>query len=258
VKHFRSDSSGEFYSKEFSVFCDDKGIVQEKTNPDTPQENSITEFQNQMLNNKACVMLAGTNLSPKFWTSAILHTNWITNHTPTKSLAVDKTPYEVYHNQKPSLLSLHEYGCKAWVQVPKKHCAKFEHKSIKCQYLGFAQRRKVFLLYDHAGGCIIQSHNVKFAESPDRECVLIGDNNDGHNDVVWVEDGDETATSGGDVDVEVENHSIMSPNEVDAVALEAVEDLPLRCSGHVRWPPTCNPDDVPKYIGSRIKLVICV
>jgi hypothetical protein len=48
VKHFRTDRGGEFYSKEFSAFCDEKGIVQEKTNPDTLQQNSITKHKGQM------------------------------------------------------------------------------------------------------------------------------------------------------------------------------------------------------------------
>jgi hypothetical protein len=85
VKHFRTDGGGEFYSKEFSAFCNEKGIIQEKTNPDTPQQNGITECKNQMLNNKACSMLAAAGLSPKLWVLAILHANLITNYSPTKA-----------------------------------------------------------------------------------------------------------------------------------------------------------------------------
>ena len=46
IVHFRSDGGGEFYSKEFAKYCAEKGIVQEKMNPDTLQQNGVAECKN--------------------------------------------------------------------------------------------------------------------------------------------------------------------------------------------------------------------
>jgi hypothetical protein len=118
VIHFRLDGGGKFYSKEFAEYCAKKGIIQEKTNPDTPQQNGVAKCKNQTLNNKAHSMLAGTCLTAKFWVSAIEHANWITNCSPSHAICDDKTLFELYYNQKPSLLSLCEFGCKAWCYNP--------------------------------------------------------------------------------------------------------------------------------------------
>ena len=185
VIRFRSDGGGEFYSKEFAAFCAEKGIVQEKTNPDTPQQNGVAERKNQTLNNKARSMLAGAHLTSKFWVSAIEHANWITNRSPSCAIHDDKTPFECYYNQKPSLLSLREFGCKAWVQVPKKYRAKFDHKSIECQYLGFAKGKKVFLLFDRANRRVIESRDVKFNENLDMERIIVG-NDDDNDRGMWI------------------------------------------------------------------------
>ena len=134
-----------------------KRIVQEKTNPDTPQQNGVAEQMNQTLNNKACSMLAGARLIVLFRVLAVQHANWIANSSPTCGISEDKTLFKAFYNQKPSLLSLHEFGCHAWVQVPKKHHAKFDHASIQCQYLGFVKGKKAFVLYDPAQHCVIKS-----------------------------------------------------------------------------------------------------
>ena len=91
-------------------------------------------------------MLAGANLMLKFWVSAIEHANWLMNCSPSCAIHNNEMPFELYYNQKPSLLSLCKFGCKVWVQIPKKHGAKFDHKSIKCQYLGFAKGKHSYAM----------------------------------------------------------------------------------------------------------------
>ena len=266
VVRFRSDGGGKFSSKEFAEYCAEKGIVQEKTNPDTPQQNGVAERKNQTLNNKASSMLAGAHLTAKFWVSAIEQANWITNRSPSRAIHDDKTPFELYFNQKPSLLSLREFRCKAWVQIPKKHRAKFDHKSIECQYLGFAKGKKAFLLYDPAKRRVIESRDVKFHEDVNKDRIILSDDDENN----WVEDvgasgdekeaGVELNASRGDVDLE--NRSTTPPvppalpeNDEDTespapVVPPPAAPIPLRRSGRTRRAPM--PDDDPKFfVGSR-------
>ena len=143
-------------------------------------------------------MLAGTNLILKFWVSAIEHVNWITNCSPSHTIHNNKMLFELYYNQKPSLLSLCEFGCNAWVQIPKKHQAKFDHKSIECQYLGFAKGKKAFLCYDPANHHVIKSCNVKFHEDVTKDCIILSDNH-------WVEDAGATGDAGVELNASGEN-----------------------------------------------------
>lgn len=230
VVRLRSDGGGEYFSNDFAAFCAEKGIVQEKTNPDTPQQNGVAERRNQTLNNKARSMLAGASLTARFWVSAIQHANWIANRSPTRAIPEDKTPFEAFYNQKPSLLSLREYGCRAWVQVPKKHRAKFDHQSIECQYLGFAQGKKAFLLYDPANRRVIESRDVKFHEDANKDRIILSDGDDDD----WLEEedlsgdkgeagetGSALSASGGDEDTENR-----SPHEEDASEDAPEPELP--------------------------------
>ena len=49
LKIFRTDGRGEYFSTEFSTYLKEMGILHEKTNPRTPQENGIAERVNWTL-----------------------------------------------------------------------------------------------------------------------------------------------------------------------------------------------------------------
>jgi transposase InsO family protein len=260
IIRFRSDGGGEFYSKEFIEYCNGKGIAQEKTNPDTPQQNGVAERKNQTLNNKARSMLAEANLTTTFWASAIQYANWITNRSPTRALDDNKTPYELYYNKKPSITALRVFGCKVWVQIPKKHRAKFDNRTVECVFLGFTSGKRAFIAFDRKNRRVIESRDVKFEEGPERERIVIRDEDD---DEDWtenrtltdkeVEEGnsDEPDGSGGEIDTV--NHRVASPTEENPENPETSPPPPLRRSTRIRRPPT--PDDAPKYfVDSRKKL----
>ena len=41
IKVLRSDRGGEYFSKEFSIFCEENGIIHQMTAPYTPQHNGL-------------------------------------------------------------------------------------------------------------------------------------------------------------------------------------------------------------------------
>jgi len=43
LKVFRTDGGGEYFSNDFIQYLSNHGIIHEKTNPDTPQENGVVE-----------------------------------------------------------------------------------------------------------------------------------------------------------------------------------------------------------------------
>ena len=57
LKVLRTNGSGKYFSREFIQYLKDSGIVHEKTNPDTPQENGVAEQVNRTLVTMMIVML---------------------------------------------------------------------------------------------------------------------------------------------------------------------------------------------------------
>ena len=62
IKCLRMDNGGEFTSLEFEKYCKDEGIVRQKTNVYTPQENGVAKLMNITLLERARSMLSNANL----------------------------------------------------------------------------------------------------------------------------------------------------------------------------------------------------
>jgi transposase InsO family protein len=106
VKKFCNDGGGEYLSSDFLGFLKEKGILWENTNANTPQENGISEWLNQTLNNAATSMLEDTEpwLRKSFWTYTVKHAALIKNWVPTQALPSNLTPHEAYYGRKPSVM----------------------------------------------------------------------------------------------------------------------------------------------------------
>ncbi len=113
LKILCTDGGGEYTSNNFSTYLAEHSIKCELTNTYTPQENSISEWANQTLNNLAHSMIADTkevlqakSLPSSLWSQAVHHAAWIKNRIFTCSLNTDTTPYQAYFGKKPSLAML--------------------------------------------------------------------------------------------------------------------------------------------------------
>ena len=82
----------------------------------TPEQNGVAERLNRTLVEKSRAMLLESNLPKSLWGYAILHANYLKNHTHTRSLP-DKTPYEMVHNKKLNLHDAYEWGKDVYVKI---------------------------------------------------------------------------------------------------------------------------------------------
>nr|CAE05730.1 OSJNBb0017I01.10 [Oryza sativa Japonica Group] len=108
IKRLRSDHGGEFFSNEFDLFCEEHGIIHERTPPYSPESNGIAEMKNRILTDLVNAMLDTAGLPKAWWGEALLTSNHVLNRVPNRKK--DKTPYEIWIGRKPSLSYLRTWG----------------------------------------------------------------------------------------------------------------------------------------------------
>ena len=108
-------------------------------------------------------MLLDAKLTKKYWAESVSTAVYLRNHCPTKAL-MDKTPYEAWFEQKPTVDHLRVFGCDAYVNIPKDEQRKLDSKAKKCVFLGHGDTTKGYRLYDPEKGKVIYSRDVRFDE----------------------------------------------------------------------------------------------
>ncbi|GJU72860.1 zinc finger, CCHC-type containing protein [Tanacetum coccineum] len=69
-----SDRGGEYFSTEFSSYCESQGLIHQRTAPYTPQQNGVVEKKNRVLQDMINVMLVSASLPKNLWDEALLIT----------------------------------------------------------------------------------------------------------------------------------------------------------------------------------------
>jgi hypothetical protein len=138
IKRLRSDRGGEYFPKIFDEFCEEHGIIHERTPPYSPESNGIVERKNRTVTDLVNSMLDTAGLSKAWWGEAVLTSCHVLNKVPNKNQ--DQTPYEMWNGRKPSLSYLRTWGCLAKVNVPIPKKRKLGPKTVDCVFLGYAQR----------------------------------------------------------------------------------------------------------------------
>ena len=62
IKRVRSDRGGEYLSNEFNLFCEEHGIIHERTPPYSPESNGVAERKNRTLTEMVNAMLETAGL----------------------------------------------------------------------------------------------------------------------------------------------------------------------------------------------------
>lgn len=83
VTKLRADNGGEYISKKFEEYLEEKGIQMLSTIPYNPEMNAVAERLNRTLQEKSVTMLLASGLDGKFWNEAIISANYIKNRSPT-------------------------------------------------------------------------------------------------------------------------------------------------------------------------------
>jgi hypothetical protein len=83
----------------------------------TPQQNGIAERMNRTITEKGRAMLVASKLASSFWGEAVLTTTYLINHSPTKAVTNNKTPYKMWYKRKPTLKYLKVFGSTVYIHI---------------------------------------------------------------------------------------------------------------------------------------------
>jgi len=77
---------------------------------------------------------------------------------------VDTNLHEVWFGNNPSLSHLKEFGCDAFLHVPKEKRSKMEKKEVKCIFIGYKEVMKKYKLWDITSRRTVYSQGLVFRE----------------------------------------------------------------------------------------------
>jgi transposase InsO family protein len=90
IKRLRSDHGREYFPKIFDEFCEEHGIIHERTPPYSPQSNGVAERKNRTMSDLVNSMLDIAGLSKAWWGGVLLTACHVLNKIPNKDK--EKTP----------------------------------------------------------------------------------------------------------------------------------------------------------------------
>ena len=93
IKCLCSDRGGEYFSNEFDNFCEEHGILHQKTAPYTPQQNDLAERKNRTLTEMINSMMINAKVLLFLWGEALFTACHIHNRITSKKHMYHHTKY---------------------------------------------------------------------------------------------------------------------------------------------------------------------
>jgi hypothetical protein len=147
---------------EFASCCVDEGVQHHYSTPYSPQQNDVIERHNQTIVGIARTLLKQRGMPAVFWGEAVVTAVYILNCSPTKALN-DRTPYEAWHERKPTVSHLRVFGCLAFGKELG-HIGKLDDRSTPGVFIGYAEGSKAYRILDPGTQCVHMTHDVVFDE----------------------------------------------------------------------------------------------
>ena len=169
----RQDNVKEFVSEQFKMNCLDAGILQEKTIPETPQQNGLAERCSRTLLEMAKCLLIDSGLPKKMWGAAILHATRIRNLVVRRG--EEKCPAELMRGikNKLSISKLSIIGCTVFMRKRDRDVSKLEPKALEGKFVGYTEGDNGYLVYVPNTRKLVAIRDVIIKES---DVGLIPDN----------------------------------------------------------------------------------
>ena len=135
IKRFRTDRGSEYANLAIQELLTESGIRWEPSVPYTPSQNSKAERVNRTLMERVRAMLLDSNLPKGMWAELINTAAYLKNRSPANSQ--DKTPFELWNEQRPNLSNLRIIGSIAYAHTPNQGRKKLDKRSQKYFLVGY-------------------------------------------------------------------------------------------------------------------------
>ena len=160
LKCLRSNRGGEFTSKDFEVFYNDKGIKRQIVAPRTPPQNGIAKRRNRSLIDCARTLMMEKNVALKYQREVVSTSFYTTNRVQIKK-GTNATPFELWYGHSPNVKNFKVFGCKCYILKESRN-GKFDAKSDEGIFLGYSTRGKAYKCLNTNTNEIVQCSNVNF------------------------------------------------------------------------------------------------
>ena len=165
IKALRSDRGGEYLSEEFKDYLKQCGIRSESTAAYSPQQNGVAERLNRTLMEAARSMMHQSGLSHSFWAEAVSTAAYVRNRMVTTALECGKTPYQLWHGEKPNLEHIRVFGCAVYIHIPDGERRKLDKKAQKLRFIGYTETAGNYRVWDELKQKCYVRHDVIFNEN---------------------------------------------------------------------------------------------
>ena len=140
----------------------ESGIKWEPSVPYTPSQNGKAERVNRTLMERVRAMLLDSNLPKGMWAELINTAAYLKNRSPASSQ--DKTPFELWNEQRPNLSNLRIIGSIAYAHTPNQGRKKLDKQSQKYFLVGY-EGSSIYHLWNPATKKVTCHSDVIFDES---------------------------------------------------------------------------------------------
>lgn len=163
IKILRTDNGGEFCSAQMENYLKQTGIIHQKTNPYTPQQNGLCERYNRSVVEKAKCLLFDAKFDKALWAEAVQTAVYLKNRSPAAGLQ-RCTPFELWTGKKPDVSHVRVYGSLVMTHIPKERRLKWDRKAKKLFLVGYSENIKGYRLYDPESKSVTVARDVVVME----------------------------------------------------------------------------------------------
>lgn len=165
IKVIRSDNALEYTKNVMQTFCNERGLIHQNYNVQTPQQNGQSERKNRHILDLARAMCITMNVIKSYWSDAVLTANYLINRMPS-SVTGNHSPISLlYSDLPPFSLTPRVFGCVAFVHVFDLGLDKLSPRSRKCVFLGYSRTQKGYRCYHPESRRYFGCADVTFFES---------------------------------------------------------------------------------------------
>nr|GEU73145.1 hypothetical protein [Tanacetum cinerariifolium] len=163
VRIVRTEKGTEFLNRTLHAYFATEGILHQTSVARTPEQNSVVERRNRTLVEAARTMLSTAKVPLFFWAEAIATTCFTQN----RSLVIprlEKTPYHIINDRKPSVKFFHIFGSLCYIVRDGENLDKIKEKGDACIFVGYSTQSRAYRVFNKRTRVIAETIHVNFDE----------------------------------------------------------------------------------------------